>query len=304
MGSRVLVVGLCLAVVFGRDMPRAQACPYCKADAAGLAATAPPPADDADSFPVMLSGGLDFASAYYFRGYLQADHGPIVQPYLNIFTAHTVNEDLIVRPYISLFNSTHFASDNRMSDMSDVMVGAVANWNGFLIDSRYAFYTTSPLMRTPVHELGAKVSFDVLSSLEDSEWNDSELLQHFTLRPFAGVYGDWIEEAGTVQAFVNVGVEPSWRFEVAGTKVGVGLPIDWGLGGNGYYFNNDGSNATLGYFSTALTASVALPVPDGYGQWFLNTSVQYLHLAADSVQTVGNDDNDVCIGKIGMSFVY
>lgn len=298
MDSRVLRLGLCLAVVSGQ-LSQAKACPYCKADAAGLAATAPPPADDAGAFPVMFSGGLDFASAYYFRGYQQADHGLIMQPYLNIFTAHTVSEDLVVRPYVSLFNSTHFASGNRMADMSDVMVGAVTNWHGLAIDSRYAFYTTSPLMRTPVHELGTKVSFDVLSL-----WDGSESLKPFGLRPFVGVYGDWIEEEEKVQAFVNVGVEPSWRFEVAGTKVGVGLPIDWGLGGNGYYFHNDGSNAGLGYFSTALTTSVSLPVSDKYGRWILNTSVQYLRLVADSVQEAASGDSDVAIGKIGLSFVY
>jgi hypothetical protein len=276
----------------------ADACPYCKADAAGLAATEPPPADDAASFPLMYSGGLDFASAYYFRGYLQADHGVIAQPYLNIFTTKTVQEGLVVSPYISLFNSTHFAPNNRMADMSDVMLGAVTMWNGFSIDSRYAYYTMSPLMREPVHELGTKVSYNILAPFE------VEPLKPFAVKPFVGVYGEFIPEQDTTQLFVNLGVEPTWRFEVGGTKVGLGLPTEWGLGGNRYYFNSDGSNAALGYFSTSLTASVELPVPERFGLWFLNTSVQYLHLSADSVQAANNNDNDVCIGKIGLSFVY
>lgn len=294
-----LLLGLCLATICVQEAPTASACPYCKADAAGLAAVEPPPADDASSFPVMYSGGFDFASAYYFRGYLQADHGPILQPYLNIFTMKTVHEDLVIRPYVSMFNSTHFAPNNRMADMSDVMVGAVTNWNGFLIDSRYAYYTMSPLMRTPVHEIGAKVSYDVLSL-----WEGNDALKPFSLKPFVGVYGEFIPEQGQNQLFANVGFEPNWRFDMLGTKVGLGLPIDWGLGGNGYYFNSDGSNAALGYFSTALTASVAIPVPEQYGKWFLNASVQYLHLAADSVQVAGEGRDDVAIGKIGLSFIY
>jgi len=298
MRIRIIMLGLSLAT-FCAGADEANACPYCKADAAGLAATAPPPADDASSLPVMFSGGLDFASAYYFRGYLQADHGPIVQPYLNIFTTQTVQEDLVIRPYVSMFNSTHYAANNRMADMSDVMVGAVTNWKGFAIDSRYAFYTMSPEMRTPVHELGAKVSYNILT-----RWQDYESLKPFAVRPFFGIYGDYIPEQDTVQVFMNVGIEPSWRFEVAGTKVGLGLPIDWGLGGNGYYFNADGSNAAYGYFGSGLTASVALPVPEVCGKWFINTSIQYLHLAADSVQVAGEEHNDVAIGKIGLSFVY
>ncbi|MEI8382958.1 MAG: hypothetical protein WCJ09_22750 [Planctomycetota bacterium] len=31
-----------------------------------------------------------------------------------------------------------------------------------------------------------------------------------------------------------------------------------------------------------MTARVAIPVPEAYGKWFLNTSLQYLHLSADS----------------------
>jgi hypothetical protein len=299
MRSRWIVLGLCLAMVCGFQTAPVRACPYCKADAAGLATCEAPPADDAASFPVMFSGGVDFASSYYFRGYLQADHGPIMQPYLNVFTSKTINEDLIIRPYVSLFNSTHFAPNNRMADMSDVMIGTVTSWNGFMLDSRYAYYNMSPLMRTPLHEIGAKVSYDVLNF-----WEGNDALKPFSLKPFVAAYGEFIPEQGQSQLFANVGFEPTWRFELAKTKVGLGLPIDWGLGGNGYYFNSNGSNAALGYFSTALTASVAIPVPEQYGKWFLNTSIQYLHLVADSVQVAGEGRDNVAIAKIGLSFIF
>lgn len=275
----------------------ADACPYCKADATGIASAAP--ADDADALPVMISGGLDFASAFYFRGYLQADHGVILQPFLNIFTTRSSTEDLVVRPYVSLFNSSHFGNDNPMADMSDVMLGAVTDWRGFSFDTRYAFYTMSPMMRTPVHEIGTKVSYDVLS-----HWSDQDFLAPFRLKPFVGVYGDYIQDLGETQMYMNLGVEPTWRLDIAGTRIGLGLPIEWGLGGNGYYQNANGTNTTLGYFSTMLTASVALPVPERFGQWFLNGSVQYLHLVADSVQMAARGNTDAAVGKIGLSFVY
>lgn len=247
----------------------------------------------------MVSGGVDFASSYYFRGYLQADHGTIMQPYLNVFTTHRFQDDLVVSPYVSLFNSTHFAANNPMADMSDVMVGAVASRRGFAIDSRYAYYTMNPMVRTPVHEIGAKFSYDLINL-----WDDSDAVKPFSVRPYVGVYGEFMPDLDTTQLYANVGIEPSWRVELAGTKIGLGIPIEWGLGSNGYYFNSDGSNAAYGYFSSGLTASVALPVPEAYGKWFVNTSVQYLHLAADSVQMAGEGRNDVCIAKVGVSFVY
>lgn len=299
MKHRLLALGLCLAALIPQHPPAVRACPYCRADAVGLSALERPPADDAGSLPVMLSGGLDFASAFYFRGYLQADHGPIVQPYLNLFTAHPLNEELVIRPYVSLFHSAHFAENNRMADMSDVMAGSVISSRDWSIDTRYAYYTMSPLMRTPVHELGAKASWNLLSL-----WDDAGDRQPIGVRPFAGVFGDYITDQQQVQLYANLGIEPSWRFDLAGTKVGLGLPIEWGLGGNRYYFNSDGSNAAYGYFSSTLTASVALPALTNRGQWFLNASVQYLHLAADSVQAAGDGRNDVGIGKIGLSFVY
>jgi hypothetical protein len=236
MGTRFLLRSVCVAILSGLcSSSPATACPYCKADATGLAATAAPPADDAGDFPVMISGGFDVPSAFYFRGYLQADHGPIFQPYLNIFTARTFNEDIVVRPYVALFHSAHWDSDNRMADMSDVMVGAVTTANGLSLDARYAFYTMNPLMRSHVHELGAKASFDVFS-LND----DYAFLKPFSLRPFAGLYGELSDENGTDDLFLNVGLEPSWRFEAKGRKFGVSLPIDWGLSADDYYLDSDG----------------------------------------------------------------
>lgn len=296
MGPRVLLLGLVLALDAGPQTPQALGCPYCRADSAGLAASAPPVGDD-DDIPIQLSGGIDFASAFYFRGYLQADHGLIAQPYLNVFTARSLGEDVVVRPYVSFFNSTHFASNHRMSDMTDVMLGAVVNRGGLIVDTRYAYYTMNPLMRSNVHELGGKASFDVLSLRPEPS-------KPLGLRPFVGLYGELSDENGTEDLFLNLGLEPSWRFELAGARVAVGLPLDWGLSGEDYYLNNNGSNAFFGYFSTALTTSVVLPVSDRFGQWFLNTSLQYLHLGADSVLAINGGDQDEFIGKLGVSFVY
>jgi hypothetical protein len=245
-----------------------------------------------------MSGGADFVSAFYFRGYEQADHGPILQPYLNLWVVREV-EDVVFKPYVSFFHSANWGAGNQMADMTDVMVGTTADWGGLSVDARWAWYNMNPLMRSPVNEVGAKVGYDVLS-----RWADRpDAARPFRLKPFVGVFGQFDGINGEDNLFVNLGVEPSWRFHVRGHAVGMSLPVDWGLGANGYYFNADGSNASLGYFSTALVTSVALPLPRKCGQWFLNTTVQYLHLAADSTQqTAGRDD--ACVGKIGLSFVY
>jgi hypothetical protein len=297
MYRRLLLLSACGLIVCGLGMRPAVACPNCRADAAGLATT-PSPAESADGLPFNLSGGIDVPSAFYFRGYQQAIHGPIFQPYLNVYTTHSREDGIVVKPYVSFFNSSNWNSNNRMADMTDVMVGAVASGHGFTVDARYAWYTMNPVMRSQVHEFGAKFSFDVMSL------SGEEFLQQFSLKPFIGLYRELNDEVGTEEDFINVGIEPSWRTEIRGHKLGVGLPIEWGLTSDHYYLNADGTNANLGYFSTAVTTSVALTTGARSGQWFLNTSVQYLHLAADSVRAVNGGGSDECVGKIGVSFVY
>lgn len=292
--QRRLLVGVCLLLASLCWLPCAHACPFCRADATGLAAA--PPVDEPErALPFQVSGGLDFPTAFYFRGYLQANHGPILQPYLNLFKTHAFSEELVVRPYVSLFNSSHPDHDNRMADMSDVMVGGVATGRAYSLDARYAFFTMNQFMRSDVHELGFKFSYDVLA--------DSCGPSPFSVKPFAGVYFDLFDQEGTENIFINLGLEPAWRCELAGLKIGLSLPMDWGLGANGYYLNADGTNVPFGYFAIGPAASVALP-SHGCVQWFLNGSVQYLHLAADSVQQINGGDNDVCIGKAGISFIY
>jgi hypothetical protein len=299
MGARSVAGSACVVLLCAVWASTAAACPYCRADATGLAASTPPPSSE-DAFPLKFSGGFDVPSAFYFRGYLQTDTGPIFQPYLNVFSAHVVAEDIVVRPYVSMFHSAHWGDNNRMSDMFDVMLGAVASGDWFSVDARYAYYNMSPQMRSRVHELGAKASVDLLSRWrEDADW-----LAPFGLRPFVGLYGELSDQTGTNDVFLNLGLEPSWRFEVAGQKVGLSLPTDWGMSADHYYLNADGTNAALGYFATALTASASLPMPERCGKWFLNASVQYLHLSADSVRAASSGDSDLCIGKIGLSFVY
>lgn len=298
VGKRFLPLACLVALLNAPFSPIAQACPYCKADAAGLAGSDPSELEHDGTWPLMISGGLDVPTAYFFRGYLQADRGLILQPYLNVFAVHSL-DDVVVRPYVSMFNSTHFDDGNRMGDMFDAMVGGVASWNGAVLDVRYAYYNMSPLMRSHVHEIGGRLSYDLLTPWKDADWAEP-----FSVKPFAGVFGEISDENGTDDVFVNVGIEPIWRFDVASRRVAVSLPTEWGLSGDGYYLDSSGNNATFGYFATALTGTLSLASMDNRGEWLLNGSLQYLHLGAASTRNVNGGDRDECIAKLGLAFVY
>jgi hypothetical protein len=279
---------------------RTHACPYCKVAAAGLAENESAANDQSETdFPLRLSGGVDYATRYYFRGYLQGDGGLIVQPYANVFTVCEKWEGVIVRPYVSGFHSSHYGDDQPMREMSDVMAGATMTADGWYVDARYAFYNMAPEMRGTVHELGAKVSYDVLSFLSTCCSSCP-----FGLRPSAGVYGELYDEVGTEDIYAELGIEGSWRGEILGRPVGFSLPLLWGLSADEYFLDAGGDNATLGYFSAGVGASVPLRELPGNGEWFLNMSLTYLHLFADNLIVINKGNDDGFVAKVGVSFVF
>ena len=247
-----------------------------------------------------LSGGVDYASAYYFRGYLQANSGLIAQPYLSVFAPRPALDGAIVTPYLSLFNSTDLTGRGPMSGMSDAMLGAVATWRGVTLDSGYAFYTTAPATSSPVHEFGMKASVDALGWLREAR-------PAVGLRPFAGLYAGLYDRPAARDGYVyaETGFEPSFRFEAAGRKVGVGFPVVVGLSADNYYFDRAGRPSPFGYFSSGVSASMAGPsTPRRRGQWFVNASVRYLYLGADNLAALNGGKHGAVESRVGVGFTF
>jgi hypothetical protein len=267
--------------------------------AAGLAEDGQPDGEQPfeTRFRLSLTGGLDYTSAFYFRGYQRGDNGLILQPYATLFADYPLADGAALHPYVSLFNSSELGGHGSMGEMTDVMVGTTLTWHGLLVDGKYTYYTPAPAAHLPMHELGLRASYDLLSL-----WQEPEAPGPLAVRVFAGVYGELSEDKGSL--YFEPGLEPSWRFEVAGRKVGLSLPVLWGLGADGYYRNDRGGNAALGYFSSAVTASVSLPAPVGWGEWFFNTSFQYLHLVADNLVQINDGRHDAFLGKVGVGFRF
>lgn len=305
------------------------ACPYCKTAAVGLAEASSTASTDGETTRYGITGGMDFASGYYFRGYRQVDPGLAWQSNLSVFAERRWSNGVIARPYVAGFYSANYgdpvnmadpadlAAMNQglphdharhverntggvnMADMSDVMLGVAGTWRGLAWDARYAYYTTNPTQRSPVNELGARVSVDLLA-----DWSGGEPVRPFSLRPAAGVFYELDDRDSTADTYIELGLEPAWKGMVLGQPAGVGVPLTWGLSPNGYYRDNFGQDATLGFFSVALVGSIELPLPKLGGQWYLNGSVQFLRLVAPSVRDVAGGDQNAVVGKIGISFAY
>jgi hypothetical protein len=272
--------------------------------AAGLAESEPTSDQHAISLgpctipQIGMTGGLDAPSAFYFRGYLLADRGLIAQPYLNVFAPFHLGSDFTVRPYVSLFHSAQFDDSNPMDEMSDVMLGINAACSGCILDARYAYYTNGPNNSEAFHEFGLKASTDLLSCLY------GDAAGAFDLRPSVGLYTQSTGPAGSGSVYLETGLEPLWRFDAVGCKVGLSAPLVWGWSVKDYYFDSQGDNEILGYMSIGLSASVTLPTPEGCGLWFLNVSLQHLHLFADSAAQSNDGSRNELIGKMGIGFLF
>lgn len=246
-----------------------------------------------------VTGGLDYASAYYFRGYRQSNNGLVFQPFATVFANSASGNGWSLRPYATAWGSLSPNDGQDTQSMVDLMGGAVATGHGLTVDARFAYYAPGPVMNSEVFEFDVKASYD-LATL----WREPSAGLGCSITPYVGIYRELWDRAFGNETYVETGVEPGTRFLVAGRPVGFSVPVFWGLSPGDYYQNAAGGNATLGYFSTGLAVSVGLPTQAGCGRWFVSAAVQYLNLSADNLQTLNDGRRHQFLGKCGVGFAF
>ncbi len=56
--------------------------------------------------------------------------------------------------------------------------------------------------------------------------------------------------------------------------------------------------------SLGLSVSIPLQLPAKFGSWYLNGSIEYLHLAADNLSILHGGDRDELIGTFGLGLSF
>jgi hypothetical protein len=213
------------------------------------AAAAPPPAEAAPSKPYTITSGLDFTSAYLFRGIRQHSGGTIAQPYGDIaYTAKNVTFDF------GTWNSVHSTAPTGNyyeQDWYGSVVFAAGKLKPGLL---YTSYTSPADSFATVEELAGTLAVD-----------DSK--SPFPLSPkivLAFELGDGQADAGNGKGtYLELGVRPTVKLA---PKATLAIPVKTGLGLHNYY---EGAAVGLpgdshfGYFDTGLSLSV--PVVTGKG---------------------------------------
>jgi hypothetical protein len=253
--------------------------------AQGMAPAAPPVPEAAPSKKITVTTGLDFTSAYLFRGIPQHSGGTIAQPYadLGVALGHGITAD--VGGWDSIHSTAPAGNWYESDYYGSVTFTAGKVKPGLLFTS----YTSPADSFATVKELAGVVAFDDSAS-------------KFPLSPkvvLAFELGDGEADGGTNKGtYLELGVRPTVKLA---PKVTLAIPVKTGLSVNHYYEGPAGDN-TFGYFDTGLSLSV--PVITGKGGTLeAHGGVDFYRLG-ENLKLLNDGDAFKPVGLIGFTFTY
>lgn len=263
--------------------------------AAAPAATAPD-ADAQQSAPApeikrfTLTGGVDFMTAYVFRGIYQEDSGTIMPPYADLGVTLGKGVSLNVGNWNSIHSGPSGHSGHGNAWYEADYYGSVTFTAGKLKPGvLFTSYTSPNDAFATVHELAGVIAYDDSGS-------------PFPLSPKVIVGTELHGQAdggGNKGTYLELGIRPGLKVASALTFY---VPVKVGLSLKDYYEGPTGSNR-FGYFDTGVIASVPLGFMSGTGAWEVHGGVDFLWLG-DNMKLLNSGDGFKPVGVIGLSFAY
>lgn len=252
---------------------------------------APAPAQEAAApKPVTLTTGLDFTSAYFFRGIRQHSGGAIAQPYVDLGVA--------AAPGLTLnfgnWDSIHSTANAGNWYESDYYASATFTAGKLKPGVLYTSYTSPADSFKTVHELAGVVAFD-------------DSANAFALSPKAVLafeLSDGQADAGESKGvYLELGVKPAIKLAPKATLL---IPVKLGLSLKDYYedslIGSSGGGDTFGFFSSGLQLSV--PAVSGKsGSLEIHGGFDILWLG-DNLKFLNESDGVKPIATIGVTYSY
>jgi hypothetical protein len=256
-----------------------------------------------------ISAGVDWTSAYFFRGIKQETEDLILQPYGEVSFKLVENAGALTALSLTggIWNSLQTgptgsdsptASDPKIWYEFDgyVRLSAVL-WEDLTIYALYTAYTSPNNAFGTVQELALGVSY-----------NDAKLLGPFALNPslLVAFELDGQADAGAQKGvYAQIGLAPGYTFFADSPyPLAVSVPLAVGLSLSDYYEFGTGTDDTFGFFSGGVTVSVPLAfIPPAFGKWLIKGGVTVLYLG-DNLKAVNDGDQVQVIGTLGLAFAY
>jgi hypothetical protein len=267
--------------------------------------TVAPAAPAASGIELSFAAGIDWTSAYFFRGILQEKNGLILQPFVEL-GLHLTSDDSPVdlSVYAGNWNSFHGArTDATTSDglsqywyEADLYAGASLGYDAWTLDVVYYLFTS------PSSSFDAQEEIDLILSFDDSELWDG----HFALNPEAILS---FELAAPLTGpdrgiFLGLGVRPGFEIDLSpSSTLTIEIPVQVGLSLSDYYQDDFGNDERFGFVDVGVDASLPLTGPDGSPSWTVVGGVHVLFLG--DVATEFNEGSDTqVIGRIGLRLAF
>jgi hypothetical protein len=280
------------------------------APAGAAASTAP----SEESKPVntgrlSISAGVDWTSAYFFRGIKQETEDLILQPYGELTFKLVENAGALTSLSLTagIWNSLHTGatgSDSPTAAQPKVWyeLDGYFKLSAVLLEDLtasviYTAYMSPNNVFDTVQEVAVGFSY-----------NDAKLLGPFALNPtvLVAFEFDGQADAGVNEGiYAQLGIAPGYTF-LADTAypLTLSVPLAVGLSLSDYYEFGTGSDDTFGYFSAGATLSVPLAfIPPEFGKWVVKGGVQVLFLG-DNLKAINDGDEIQVIGTVGLAFTY
>ena len=250
------------------------------------AAASPAPAEaSAPAKIYTVTTGLDFTSAYLFRGIPQESGGAIGQPYGDIAFAfkHGITAD------VGTWNSIHSTADLGNWYESDFFGSLTFTAGKLKPGLLYTSYTSPADRFSTVQELAGTLVVD-----------DSK--SSFPLAPkivLAFELGDGEADGGQNKGtYLELGIKPGVKLAPKATLY---IPVKTGLSVNHYYEGPTGDNK-FGYFD--LGAQLSVPAISGKGGALeVHGGIDFMWLG-DNMKLLNSGDNFKPVATIGMTFTY
>jgi len=252
---------------------------------------------------ITFLGGLDFATAYVFRGMLRDDTRVVLWPYteatVDLFQGREGLKSVTF--HLGTWNSLHtgatgFNNGNGKLWYESDLYGTMAVRFGpdITVAATYTAYMSPNDSFSTIKEMAFKAAVDDAGSLG------------VALRPYALVAFEMNTIPGFRQAdrglnagtYFEAGVAPGW----VDPDFRIEFPIKVGISLDDYY-ELAGVDQKFGFLSLAAIATVPLGGSTSYGQWNVHGGMEFLSLGNTPEAFNGGDQTKV-IGSIGIGFNY
>ena len=280
----IMAVSVCLTAAISAPAMAQSATPAATAAPAAAATQAPPEAA-APAKIYTVTTGLDFTSAYLFRGILQKSGGAIGQPYGDV--AFSLKNGITAD--VGTWNSIHSTEGLGNWYERDYFASLTFTTGKLKPGLLYTSYTSPTDRFATVNELAGTLVVD-----------DSK--SPFPLSPkvvlafeLTDGQADGGQNKGT---YLELGVKPGVKLAPKATLY---IPVKTGLSVNHYYEGPTGDNK-FGYFD--LGAQLSVPVMSGKsGALEIHGGIDFMWLG-DNLKLLNSGDNFKPVSLVGLTFTY